>query len=604
MDNKETFQLFRNIKYIFKEYFRFDKLLILLPAITIPVSVADSLLVIYLTKVVLDGVESKQAFVLMALRICLITASMMLLRGLRIRLGWAANYRNYKANLALFRRALDYKATDMDYEAFASPEGKNKYSKAVIAVVGNFGNSVGEFFPSIVQLATNAAGFAAFVAIIMTLNPWIVLLLLLSYSLDSIIAYKIDKSIYKLKDQRAAVRLKLDYILNTARDTAASKDIRLYSMNDWLYKLSKAFGNQHIGFEKKANRKSFLHMLLEAAIILVRDSAAYIYLVYKMLQGNMSIGDFSVYLAAILGFGNWLSGIIYQISNLLNSNREIIDFRSFVELQDSMNREAGAKRAEPASPLEIEFSKVSFSYPQSDKLILDQVSFTIHKGERIAIVGNNGAGKTTLVMLMCGLLRPTSGDIYLDGINIRDYNRDDCYEMISTIFQDMCFLPASIAKNVSLCEESELDRERLFRCFETAGIREKIEKLPKQEQTMLIKTVFDHATELSGGEKQKLLLARALYNNAPLLILDEPTAALDPIAENDIYMKYSQITENNTSIFISHRLSSTSFCDRILFLDSGAIVESGTHEELIKLGGKYAEMFAMQSYYYNLKKVV
>jgi ABC-type multidrug transport system fused ATPase/permease subunit len=230
---------------------------------------------------------------------------------------------------------------------------------------------------------------------------------------------------------------------------------------------------------------------------------------------------------------------------------------------------------------------------------LRNLSFKIKKGEKIAIVGNNGAGKTTLVKLLSALYQPSGGSIKINGKNIAEYNRDEYYTLISPVFQDIYLFPVSIAQNIALCEESDINNDKLSQAIRFAGLQEKIESLPDGYNTPLIKSVVDNAIELSGGEKQKLALARALYKNGLMLILDEPTATLDPIAENEIYLKYNEFSKDKTSIFISHRLASTRFCDRIFFLDDGNIAETGSHDELMAQKGKYAEIFSIQSHYYR-----
>ena len=250
-------------------------------------------------------------------------------------------------------------------------------------------------------------------------------------------------------------------------------------------------------------------------------------------------------------------------------------------------------------PLEICFSHVSFSHPGGDKRILDDVSFTLHAGEHTALVGINGAGKSTIVKLICGLYQPTEGNITINGIPLGSLNPAQYYKAIAAVFQDPFALSFSIAENVSCSPLEETDRNRCREALIRAGLWEKIASLPQKEETYLGKDMADDGITLSGGEMQKLMMARALYKNCHLLLLDEPTAALDAISENKMYETYSTLLKNKTALFISHRLASTRFCDTILFLENGKIKECGTHDELIALGGSYAHMFEVQSQYYQ-----
>jgi ATP-binding cassette subfamily B protein len=218
-------------------------------------------------------------------------------------------------------------------------------------------------------------------------------------------------------------------------------------------------------------------------------------------------------------------------------------------------------------------------------------------GEKIAVVGKNGAGKTTLIKLLCGLYSPSSGKILINGTNTAAVSKSSCFDLFATIFQDYYFLPMTIQQNITA--GTEYDRKRLFDAFEKAGIADKINSLPDREHSLMCKEVYKNAVDFSGGEKQKLLLAKAIYKNAPILILDEPTAALDPIAENELYLKYNELTRGKLSFFISHRLSSTRFCDRILFVSNGEIIEEGSHAELMAKKGAYYRMYQVQSYYYK-----
>ncbi|MCL1803062.1 MAG: ABC transporter ATP-binding protein [Eubacteriaceae bacterium] len=276
------------------------------------------------------------------------------------------------------------------------------------------------------------------------------------------------------------------------------------------------------------------------------------------------------------------------------------DIRAALDYPDRMNNGPGIPLPNSSElPPSIEFRNVAYTYPNAAAPALSSIDLSICAGERIAVVGANGAGKTTLIKLLCGLYSPTEGEVLLNGNPVCAYNRDEYYTLFSAVFQDIHMLSASIAENISQKPLELTDREKVSRCLELSGLIAKTESLPEKERTLLVRAVHSSATELSGGERQKLAMARALYKDAPVIILDEPTAALDPIAENEVYQRYAELTEGKTSIYISHRLASTRFCDRILLLDGSVIAEEGTHDELMALGGVYAKMFEVQASYYQ-----
>ena len=237
------------------------------------------------------------------------------------------------------------------------------------------------------------------------------------------------------------------------------------------------------------------------------------------------------------------------------------------------------------------------------RFIIHNLNLTIHPREKLAIVGLNGAGKTTLVKLICGLLSPSEGRVLLNGDDISDFNRNKYYELFSAVFQDFSILDVTIAEEIAQCKDN-IDYQRIKECIDYAGLSDTIDKLPKGLNTHIGREVYLDGVLLSGGQMQRLMLARALYKNGPILLLDEPTAALDPLAESEIYQKYSDMANNKTSLFISHRLASTRFCDRIILIKDGGIKEEGSHEDLLKLNGEYAKLFEVQSRYYKQGKEI
>ena len=279
----------------------------------------------------------------------------------------------------------------------------------------------------------------------------------------------------------------------------------------------------------------------------------------------------------------------------------VTHFREYLAFDGSFNHGVGAPL--PTSkelPLEITFDHVSYSYEESSEPTIKDICLTIHKGEKIALVGENGAGKTTLVKLLCGMYYPSDGDIRINSVSQREFNINEYYTLFSVAFQDIHILPVRIVDYITSVDyEKGADTKKAEEVVSMVGLDKKMRSLPNGLNTRLGKGVYEDATDLSGGEMQKLVLARALYKDAPILILDEPTAALDPVAESEIYQQYERMTSGKTSVYISHRLASTRFCDRIIYLENGRIAETGSHDELMKKGGKYAEMFQLQSKFYR-----
>lgn len=317
----------------------------------------------------------------------------------------------------------------------------------------------------------------------------------------------------------------------------------------------------------------------------------------------MAISDFVLVSGVVSGLSGWLFGLLEDVAAIRKMCLYMDDYFEYLDLKDHdkdrlLPAHKQKEKISSSSP-KLELIQVSFRYEGAGEDTLKNINLTIQPGEKLGIVGKNGAGKTTLIKLLAGLYKPTQGRILLNGIDVMSYTKEEYYKHISAVFQDIVLLPVGILQNVSSHKKSASNEERVWRSLEMAGLSMKVQTFEQGLYTPMRKDVREDAIDLSGGEQQKLMIAKAMYKDSELLILDEPTAALDPISENNIYQKYNELTQKITSFFISHRLISTCFCDRIILLDEGRIIEQGTHLSLLEKKGMYWKLFTLQSQYYK-----
>ena len=410
---------------------------------------------------------------------------------------------------------------------------------------------------------------------------------------------------------------KMNYYERNSMNISAGKDIRIFGLKKLFDYHFDSMIRIYKRFRYNYQLRWYYPTISDTAFNFARDWLAYVLLIHKVLSGQIDAATFTIYLGIIAGFSFYIYDVSLHFANLRDASHQFNDYHEFMNQKDVFEHspiipalDAGISsrdyRVKPDNDTSvapsIEFRDVSFTYEGSDKPVLKNISFKIAADEKIALVGNNGAGKTTIVKLLCGLYPPTSGEILIDGKSINDIGVEKYQDMISVLFQDTSPIALSIAENVCGCEPEEVDRKKLYDCLDKAGLLAKVKTLPQKEESYITQTLDEKGIVLSGGETQKLLLAKAMYKDGPMLILDEPTSALDPIAESTIYEEYNQLADKKTAVFISHRLASTKFCDRILFLDGGQIVEEGSHEQLMEKGGKYREIFDIQSHYYKEEK--
>lgn len=581
-----------NVKYMLTNWLKWDKRSLIYFLIRVPALVLQPIVTAYIPKAMIDCIDKGETVGRLTLVVGLLSVLVVLTTWLapfmQELLNGSARIIRMRYAVLAFRKNLN-----TDYTNIENPEGREKNKRAMEFYRSYYSGSA-DFLDSTNQFCVCIVGVIASLMLIYKINFIMILVILATCVCEFFLLKFLNKKEKKTKDERSSVFVRFDYYYNLCRDFSAAKDIRLYGFTDYFMSAVA-----RIIYELEAINQKFMRQNIKvggtrALLNLLRELVAYAYLTYLVCRDRLSVSDFIFYFGIITGFSNWILNAVYQYSNLERCCNDCAAFREFVESTDESENKPNVNFD---SVDLIEFKNVSFTYPSAKKSTINNMSFKVNKGENIAVVGENGAGKTTAVKLLCGLYYPTSGDILVNGKSSLDFSSDSYFNLFSAVFQDYYFMPMTIAENV--CTTSDYDSERLYSAFEKAGIADKINTLPDKEKSYMIKDVYKDAVDFSGGEKQKLLLAKAIYKNAPVLILDEPTAALDPIAENELYLKYNEMTNGKISFFISHRLSSTRFCDRILFIKDGKIAESGTHEELMALKGSYYRMYQVQSYYYK-----
>lgn len=482
---------------------------------------------------------------------------------------------------------------NMDFEHTEDPEALDALQKAQEGMSWYSGGIVG-VLGAVFSLINNAAALLGVSVIILFTCP-----LLLPVQIAALVVITIFNAKNNKIDRESFLELAksnrvFGYVFYQLADFKLGKDIRLYDSARMMGDKAKFFSDEQIGIWRDTARKQRKNSWVMDAANSLRDGISYFYIGFLAVTRVITVGDFSM-CASAAGTLYWsLYGVVSGVQNINQKCAYAHRYIEFMRFPAAMEKgEKSVKQAEHT----IEFRHVSFKYPRSEKLVLRDINLTIKSGEHLSIVGLNGAGKTTFIKLLCRLYDVTEGEILVDGVNIKEYSEEEYRRLFAVVFQDFSLFAFSLRENIAFGEQA--DDAELERVLKLAGLWEDAEKLPQGLDTMLYKSFDENGTDLSGGQRQKTAIARALYRNAPVVILDEPTAALDPVAEYEIYRQFNTLVGGKTAVYISHRLSSCKFCDRIVVFADDTIKENGTHDELVsQSGGIYAQMFAEQAKYY------
>ncbi len=596
-ENQHKYNKLGSIVWMMKKLWKIQKRLIIFMLLAIPVAVAFPLLESYFAKVLIDQLGMGVSFADFTVTCVGFIVLLCLLKLLNEFMEDRCYARQFYPTMLCHREINRFSSYETDYENLE----KEDYKRIMdyVEYDASRGNCSMEYtWQDISDTLKNAFGIFSYTSLLGFMNPMLFVVILFV----SVISYLTSRwqAAYEEthKHEWAKETRKIKYLSGLSEDFQMAKDIKLYALEGWLSGMHNDYQAYVLMWTKRCNLRGGAATVLAGFMTLLQDGAAYFVLIGLLFAGDITVGDFVFYFGLVTGIAAFLREIIGNIATLSERADKIANYRDLFSYPSHFNRGEGCPIPEGA--VTIECKDVWYKYLGAEDYTLKGVNLSMKAGESIALVGMNGAGKSTLVKLLCGMYTPEKGEILVNGKKISEYNVEDYYSMISAVFQETTMAAFTILEFVSSADlERKTAKEDVKRALKMAGLWEKIEGLPSGINTHLVKGIYDDAVELSGGELQKLLLARAIYKDGSILILDEPTAALDPIAENNLYLQYRELTRGKTSLYISHRFASTRFCDRIVLLENGVITENGTHEELMEKNGQYAYMFGVQSKYYQ-----
>lgn len=599
MYQDKKYTIFQNLIYCVRMTKQREPVLLLFCCFIIAVNCIIPVITAFLPKVIIEDITSGKGLPNLLLITAGFTVTLAVLTGVQEYLDRLIYWYKFVMN-DFFLRMITKKGLTTDYRNQENEHFRKLQSESFTSCNGNF-SYYAQTYDAIVLFFSNFLGFIAFTGILVTMNPWLILFLCATTVISFLLNAKILKWVDKNNEEKVGYEQRMRYIVSASEDMQAAKDIRLYNMSVWMNQIYQENMRGLLNWYRKYTTKLFGVSAVDSSLTLFREGVTYFVLLYMVWENRISVAEFVLYFNVVAGFSVWLSSMLGQLNNLKRLSMAMSRFRTYLEYPEKYKRDEGMPIENSGLPKKITLENVSFRYGDESDYILRDINLEIKPGEHLAVVGLNGAGKTTLVKLICGLIEPTKGQILYDEVDIKEYNRDLYYKVFGAVFQDHSVLPVTIEEIVAENLPENIDVRRVEECLEQAGLWEKVSSLQMGSKSRFDQSFWDDGINFSGGEMQKLLLARALYRNAPIVILDEPTAALDPIAENRLYESYDEMMQNKTTVFISHRLASTRFCNRILLIENGKIQEEGTHEELLSKQGKYYELFETQAKYYREK---
>ena len=597
MKNKEKpkYSIWQNVCFMVRTAWKTRKRVLVMCVTIAAIQVALNLVQLYVTPEILAKVEQNAPVRELLTTIGIFAAALFLLLGLKSYL--RGNRLSAEVDVrSVVIRLITRKTCETSYPNTRDPEILKLKEQADSATSSN-SDAAEHIWTTLTEILTNVTGFIIYLFLLSDLNAFLIAVVVVTSVIGFFVTRHLNEWEHRHRAEKETCHKEINYILGKTQSLQFAKDVRIFGLGTWLRELQEKSMSLYAAFIARREKAYIWAKIVDVVMALLRNGIAYAFLLWQVLAHDLPASQFLLYFTAISGFSEWVTGTLSQFTQLHKESIALSRIQEYLNIPEPFKFEEGITPPK-ADGYELKLEDVTFRYPGSEKNILEHVCLTIHPGEKLAIVGLNGAGKTTLVKLLCGFYDPSEGRVLLNGQDIREFNRKQYYDLFSAVFQEFSILDTTIAQSVAQSVE-DIDMDKVADCLEKAGLTQAIAKFPQGVETHTGREVYLDGVMLSGGQTQRLMLARALYKDGPILVLDEPTAALDPIAENDIYMKYNEMTAGKTSVFISHRLASTRFCDRIIFVADGAIAEEGTHEELLARGGAYADLFEVQSRYYR-----
>lgn len=582
--------LFSNVRYMLHQMAEADSHilpLMLLGAVCAPFT---QYLWGFLSRLIVDRITGYDTGENLAVVICAFCAVRLVTVVLQTY--YNSNWWRYISTRMKMTQKKNLKIMRIDFEHLEDSDVMDCCQKAERAVSNNNSGPEG-MIREMAALLSNLSVAVAGLFILGVVNP-----LLITLAVDFWLFNRISKEDKEqVWDKLSTWWRKNNYMENITRDFAAAKDIRMFGLTGWLMQKYQELMAERFEKEQLHQRIWQRQRMMTCVTMLLSQGLIYAWLIYAVVTGRMTLGGFTLYLSSYNTFAGAVWMVMRGIAELIAKSREVDDFRSFMDF-DGGDEDLGGIQVPVSKDYEFVFCDVSFRYPKAEQYALEHLNLTLKAGERLAVVGLNGAGKSTFIKLLLRLYEPTEGEILLNGVNVKEYNKHSYYKLFAPAFQTVELFAFPLAENVSMQPPQETDCAKAKERLQDAGLSEKLAGLPDGVHTQMLKVIYDDGVDLSGGERQKLALARALYKDAPIVVLDEPTAALDALAESRLYENFDRLIGGKSAVYISHRLSSTRFCDRVAMFVDGKLAELGTHEMLMEQNGKYAEMFRIQAQYY------